>query len=112
MSSAFGNVESVLVIGIIACLVYFIVRRMFYRIKYILIVLLLMELLYVFGQTGINNYIPIARYIPNDVFMSIGRLFGNTFIATWLNSVGSFISGLMIQLFNTVFDFATGLFKK
>ena len=49
------------------------------------------QILFILGQTNLNNYIPIAKYIKYDCFSAIAQLFPNTnfFLYTLEDLLGS-----------------------
>ena len=74
-------------------------------------IILLLEILYILGQSPIDKYIGISELIKYDVFGSIAQLMPGTKLAEWLLTFGNILSNFLLNLFNWVLKLPTRFFE-
>ena len=63
-------------------------------------IIFVVEILFILGQTGLNNYIPIGRFIKFDAFAALAQLIPNTKVASLLMTVSQFLTSIANELIN------------
>lgn len=64
----------------------------------------LFQILYIIGLTPMDQYLHISSIFKYDFFTMIGALFPGTVIATWLSTLGTWLSQFMIDIVNWVLN--------
>ena len=91
-----GIVFSILIVGIIIS----IAKNITSWIKYGIIGIIILQALFILGQTSFNNLIPIRDIFKYDIFTSLGNLMPGTFIQTAFTAVGEFLSKIILLIIN------------
>ena len=94
--------------GIVALIVFSMVKGVFRLVKIALLGVLVMQILYVLGQSRLNEFIDLASVFKYDVFTSLGNLFPGTFIQDGLSTVGGYLSGGLIYITDVIAHLISG----
>lgn len=106
-----GNIfslSSISMILLIVALIFFIKyssKKIVDLIFGILGILFLFQVLYIVGNTPIDQYIHISKVFKYDIFSSIAQFFPGTKFAQYLSTAGHWLSQFMVDLVNWIFNF-------
>lgn len=93
-----GIIFAIIIVGIVIS----IAKNMTAWIKYGIIGIIILQVLFILGQTSFNNLIPIRDIFKYDIFTSLGNLMPGTFIQDIFTAVGEFLSKIILLLINLI----------
>ena len=96
------SIEGILLIVLAIFIIKYSSKKIVDIIFSLLGVALVFELLYILGNTPLDNYTHISSVFKYDIFSSIAQLVPGTKLAEWLQTAGSVVTNFMYGLVDWV----------
>lgn len=103
-----GSSQGLIVLALIIFCVWCVFRRRLQWLRFVLIAIVGIEVLYIIGQTSFNDIVPLRHIFKYDVFAAIGQLFPDTWFGESLTKFGTWLSNLLISPINFLMNLAMG----
>lgn len=97
--------EGIIVLLLLIWIVTSFFRKAFHAVWWALMLIVLLQIGYILGQTELNNAIPFASVFKYDVIAAVAQVFPGTPVETFLMKISEFLSQIFRDFAATVSAF-------
>lgn len=103
------SIEGILIVIFMIFIMIHSSKRVVNMIFGLLAVIVGVQVLFILGQTDLNNYVPIAKFFHHDVFGAIAQLMPGTKAAQILMMISQFMTDLIGSFIGFIYETTMGL---